>query len=190
MRLIKDYFLRAKHWQLFLFLFGMFCVAGFTLFRTTPSAEGLGGVGLLSWVLVGLAEFSFLAWVWSLGSFLSSIVQPDLRLNAGFFRFALICPLIYLFAFAVFFQSRLVLLFPVIFLLHLFAVFCTFYSLYFVSKSPVLAQRSGPASVCNYVGSFFLFWFFPIGVWIVQPRVNRLYAERRNTDPLDGMNAS
>lgn len=60
---------------------------------------------------------------------------------------------------------------------------CMFYLLYFVSKSLVLAETSKPASFYDYAGPFFLLWFFPIGIWIVQPKVNRLYSERQNTEP-------
>jgi hypothetical protein len=47
-----------------------------------------------------------------------------------------------------------------------------------VSKSLVLAETGKPASFYDYAGPFFLLWFFPVGIWIVQPRVNRLYSER------------
>ena len=29
-------------------------------------------------------------------------------------------------------------------------------------------------SFIDYVGSFFAIWFFPIGVWVLQPRLNRI----------------
>src|SRR6266496_5324966 len=67
--------------------------------------------------------------------------------------------------------------------LHVFAMVCMFYLLYFVSKSLVLAETSKPASFYDYAGPFFLLWFFPVGIWIVQPRVNRLYSERKNAEP-------
>ncbi len=53
------------------------------------------------------------------------------------------------------------------------------YDLYFVSKSLALAETSRPVSFYDYAGPFFLIWFFPIGIWFTQPRVNRLYAERK-----------
>jgi len=68
-------------------------------------------------------------------------------------------------------------LFLLIFPLHLLAMFCLFYLLYFVSKSLVLAETCKPASFNEYAGLFFLIWVFPIGVWFIQPRINRQYAE-------------
>jgi hypothetical protein len=64
--------------------------------------------------------------------------------------------------------------------LHLFAMVCMFYLSYFVAKSLVLAETSKPASFSDYAGPFFLLWFCPVGIWIVQPRVNRLYSGRKN----------
>src|SRR5262249_22613374 len=44
-----------------------------------------------------------------------------------------------------------------------------------ISKSLVLAETTKPASFYDYAGPFFLLWFFPLGVWFTQPRINRLY---------------
>ncbi len=139
--------------------------------------------GLLFWIVSGLIELWFLVWLWSLGSFFRSMVDSGLRSNVAFFRFALIYPPLYVFAFMVFFQNPSALWFAVVIPLHLLAMFCVLYSLYFVSKGLVLAERGKSASFYNYAGSFFLVWFFPIGVWIVQPKVNRLYAGKRNPKP-------
>ena len=188
MNLIVRFFLRARHWQIFLLIFGVFCVGQVVIMSSPPvrSPEDFWEAGLLlGVVMVLLFTLCFLAWFWSIGSFLSSIVQPALRLKIGFFRFALVYPALYIFAFIPFFLSLKPVLFAVIFPLHLFAMFCLFYSLYFVSKSLVLTETGKSASFYDYAGPFFLLWFFPIGVWIIQPRINRLYAERRNAEPFN-----
>ena len=59
-------------------------------------------------------------------------------------------------------------------------MYCMFYLLYFVSKSLVLAETDKTATFYDYAGPFFLMWFYPIGIWIIQPRINRLYSERGN----------
>jgi len=59
-------------------------------------------------------------------------------------------------------------------------MFCLAYGFYFVSKSLMLAERGDSISFRNYAGLFVLIWFFPIGVWVVQPRVNLLYADKKN----------
>jgi len=118
-----------------------------------------------------------------MGAFVNSIVQPELRMKSGFFRVALIFPLCYFVFFIATFQNPSPGLLGVILPLHVFAMACMFYLLYFVSKSLVLAETSEPASFYDYAGPFILLWFFPVGIWIVQPRVNQLYSERKNAEP-------
>jgi len=142
----------------------------------------LQGLGKASIPYVGLTLLFMLCtlgWLASAGSFLNSIVRPGLRPGTALFRFALIYPLIYLGAFLVIFPpSPAVLL--VILPLHLLAIFCLFYTLNFVSKNLVLVERGKEITFYDYAGPFFLLWFLPIGLMIVQPRINRLYAEAKN----------
>lgn len=58
--------------------------------------------------------------------------------------------------------------------LHLFSMFCIFYCLYFVSKTFKTAELQRKVSFSDFAGEFFLIWFFPIGIWIVQPKINKI----------------
>lgn len=62
--------------------------------------------------------------------------------------------------------------------LHLLAMVAIFYALLFTAKSLVTLERNRSSAFFEYSGPFFLLWFFPIGVWFVQPRVNDLLGER------------
>jgi hypothetical protein len=188
---VADYFLRAKHWQIFLLLFGTFSVSQFILFTgaRTVTGESSGIVSLCAWAVLGLAQLSLAAWLWSLGVFLTSIKPPALRLSLRFFRFALVYGPVFLFAFNVFFDDLQSLPLAFVSPLNLLAIFCVVYSLYFVSRSLVSAEKSESVSFSSYVVEFFLIWFFPIGVWFIQPRVNRLYAVKKNADPLASPNS-
>jgi hypothetical protein len=182
-----SFFLRAKHWQIFILVFGVYFVGqmalvGFIL-TSLHSQEVFSKGGLLAGLVMTLSTLGLFVWLWSLGSYFNSIVQPELRMESGFFRVALIYPPFYFFFFIATFQSSTPGLFGLIIPLHLFAMVCMFYLLYFVSKSLVLAETSKPASFYDYAGPFFLLCFFPIGIWIVQPKVNRLYSERQSAEP-------
>jgi hypothetical protein len=96
------------------------------------------------------------------GAFFSSIVQPELRIESGFFRVALIYPPCYFVFFIATFQSSSPGLLGLILPLHVFAMVCMFYLLYFVSKSLVLAETSKPASFYDYAGPFFSSGFSPL----------------------------
>ena len=58
--------------------------------------------------------------------------------------------------------------------LHLFSMFCIFYCLYFVAKTFKTVELQREVSFSDFAGEFFLFWFFPIGIWIVQPKINKM----------------
>jgi hypothetical protein len=184
---IAALFLRAKHWQIFLLLFGVMLVGDMAMMSPTamtaqPGAQ-LWKISPLFAVMMVLCMGSFLGWLWSMGTFLNSIVQPSLRLATGFFRVALFFPAIYFSLFIASFPGFKPSAFVIIIPLHLFAMFCMLYLLYFVSKSLVLADTGKSASFYDYAGPFFLIWLFPVGVWIIQPRINRLYVERQNAEP-------
>jgi len=177
MTALSRFFLTAKHWQLFILLFGTMTVAQIAMIAASVSTETN-----TSSVMIGTLMLPFIAallyWFWVLGSFLHSITQPQIRPRMVFFRVALLCPAIYLPVFVFLFPN-----FPpglsLLFLVHMFATFCMFYLLYFVAKSLVVAETGKPAGFYDFAGPLFLIWFFPLGVWFVQPRINRLFAERQ-----------
>jgi hypothetical protein len=172
---VPTFFVRAKHWQIFLLIVG----AATTLlsFAKAQSADEMLRAALPFGLLMTLSMVFVGAWLWSMGSFLNSVVQPSLRLRLGFFRVALVYPMLYMFVFVAVFTSANPLLLAVLFPLHVFAMFCLFYDFYFVSRSLAMAETPKVASFADYAGSFFLLWFFPVGVWFIQPRVNRLFAQ-------------
>ena len=180
---ITSFFLRAKHWQIFFLVFGVYFAGQMALVGSIlvvpHSQEVFSKGGFLAGLVMTFSTLGLFVWFWSLGSYFNSIVQPELRMKSGFFSVALIYPPFYSFFFVATFQSSSPRLFGLIIPLHLFAMVCMFYLLYFVSKSLVSAETSKPALFYDYAGPFFLLWFFPVGVWIVQPRVNRLYSTQR-----------
>jgi len=178
MNSIERFFLRAKHWQIFLLIVGVCFVGQMTVVTSMAtqllSADDFDRTARLFGVMTVVFMLFFLGWFWSMGSFLTSIIAEPQRLPIRYFRFALIYPAIYVaFFFTTFSASKppSALIVP----FHLLAMSCMFYNLYFVSKSLVLAETGRAASFYDYAGPFFLTWFFPIGIWVVQPRINRLF---------------
>jgi hypothetical protein len=185
MKAVSNLLLRVKHWQIFVALFATFCLAVAIQVREIRSAPRgqfpSAAASLVVWELLGIA---FALWIWSSGMFLSSVAPPPFKMKLTLFRVSAIFLPIYLAAFGVFFESLTrirnpmvtLVSFAVIFPLHLFAMFCQFYSWYFVSKNLAMAEKPQFAAFPDYVGYFFGLWFFPIGIWFIQPRINRLYA--------------
>ncbi|MBS9775410.1 hypothetical protein KGV52_01710 [Candidatus Gracilibacteria bacterium] len=51
---------------------------------------------------------------------------------------------------------------------------CWLYSLYFVSKNLAILEFNTTEVSNKLYSNFFLYFFFPIGIWFVQPKVNTL----------------
>jgi len=171
---VVQLYARARHWQVLALILALWGIA---------ATVGLLGSGtIFETVSMILGVLCYATFYFPMGSFLNSVVPPNLRLNFAFFRINVIFLCLYLVLFDSLFRaithasSSLLLL--MIIPLHLFATFCLFYNLYFVSKSLVLAERGKNVSFTGYFESFILIWFFPFGIWFTQPRINRLYAEK------------
>jgi hypothetical protein len=118
--------------------------------------------------------------LWALGSFLASVVPPARTLKKRFFLFTIVCSAVYMPVSIAVFQSIDPMLFIVTIPLHLFGVFSMFCNLYFVAEGLVTAETGEHASFLDCLGPFLLLVFGIIGVWFIQPRINRLFAEKQS----------
>ncbi len=179
MSCIAAFFLRAKHWQIFLMTFGplsLVIVAPFLF--AVPSTFSSPADFLELAPLMGiwaLCLISIYSWIWSLGVFLNSVADPSLRRRTRLLAFASVYPVLYGVAFGPSLVGSAYVSPALDILPNLLAGVCMFYDVYFASRSLMFAQGSRPASFYDHVGPFLLLWFFPIGVWTIQPKVNLLY---------------
>lgn len=172
-------FLKARHWQLFVVLVGV-VILGQLAVSSSLSAAPLSQAdfqrtGELIGALTAVLTLLLIGWFWSLGSFLKSLSPPRERPSLRWFRFSLVYAAAYVLVFLAVLSREgapPALIIP----FHLLAMFCMIYNLHFVAKSLVLAETGRATSFYDYAGPFFLLWFFPIGVWVIQPRINRLFA--------------
>jgi hypothetical protein len=184
MRAVVNFFLRAKHWQIFLLIFVVPTIVEIAatdyVSTTIRSWRDLGEGGLVFLGLMLLDSLFLLAWLWAMGSFLNSLQNPAFRLKPLFFRVAMVyVPAYMLIFFPVFFASVLAPI-EIILPLHLFAIFCMFYTFYFVAKNLAMVNKGRQVVFSDYAKPLFMLFLFPIGVWQIQPRINQLYAHSRN----------
>ena len=171
MKAIQDLFLKAKHWHIFVVLVAIPYAIGFMTIGAKQKVFYLG-VPLAMTFVFGV---TLLAWYRSVASFSLSRFKPQYQMNQRFFKVAMLSPLLWV-PIAYWLTHDMgewanAVMIP----LHLVAMGCMFYILNFVSKSLVMAETGNPTSPPDYLGTLLMFWMFPIGVWFVQPRVNRLY---------------
>lgn len=138
-------------------------------------------------------------WMWSIAIGLQKMIPPGINMKTMMFKIFFFYPLIYILLFCLFFAFSVTSLismpngsepppilfvgFAVIFPLHLFAMFCMFYNIYFVAKTIKTVELQRVVSFGDFVGEFFLVWFHFIGVWILQPRINKMVKNYENGIP-------
>lgn len=146
------FFLKIKAWQLFLY-FAACCLAA-NLLQAKPHAAAMV-FRLISW--------GYIAWAWTVGIALSKSIPADFRIKTVFFNagasYFILCALILIDPFSMIIMGTPAYL----------------YMQYFVSRNLEQAERQKPVGFVDYAGSFFLLYTFPIGLWIIQPRINRLF---------------
>ena len=182
------FFLKLKHWQLFLIAFAIpFCLyigtfltaifyyeEPFLLFKFFP-------------FIIALFMFGQYGWMFSVARLLNARVPSVAKLRLGSFYFFFFFPILYIAIFSamiswfMFDMAEASPLFPILFLcvipIHLFAMFCMFYCIYFVAKTIKSVELGREAVLNDYIGEFFMIWFFAFGLWLLQPRINSIKNE-------------
>ncbi|MFP9100525.1 hypothetical protein ACLI09_15865 [Flavobacterium sp. RHBU_24] len=199
--------LTLKHWQLFLPLFVVPLLTQLSLMAylfsqmihkevPLPADDPAVFLGFFSNVMyvvfavMGVVMLLHFSWQYTLGSSLHKKLPAGVNMNLGLFRAFLIIPFFYilLFGFVMFDIFSNISAdnvpnfywFALIVPLHLFSIFCMFYSIYFNAKSLKAVELQRPVKGEEFIAEFFLLWFFVIGVWILQPRINKIFEENEN----------
>jgi hypothetical protein len=125
-------------------------------------------------------------WYYSLGTNLHKKLPASVSMHIAWFRMALFIPLAHLLFVTVFLYGMFPYIYSggrpgapfitaLIFPLDLLSVYCILYCLYFNAKALKAAEWQRPVAFKDFAGELFLFCFFSIGVWILQPRINKLF---------------
>ena len=198
---LTERFLKAKHWQLFALMFGIPMIFQFVAMGvliasvadgTPPNpAEVLNFFKFFPVMMIVLTA-TFFGWFWSIAIGLQDKVPANVKMKTKKFKIFFFVPIIYMPLFSlgiVTVMSAMVgmaetggqpniglmgSIMAIIFPLHLFTMFCMLYTLYFVAKTFKTVELQRETSFSDFVGEFFMLWFYPIGVWIIQPKVNKM----------------
>lgn len=121
------------------------------------------------WLCI-LLGIPFYLWLWSIGTKLQNNAQERSGLKLLLFKISILYPITY-FVFAIFnLHSGGDFIMP----LHFSAMISTLYAILFSAKTLKSAELNREAFISDYLGDFFLLWFFPIGIWIIQPKINKM----------------
>ena len=194
-------FLKAKHWQLFLLTFGIpiifqiiMMVSMFSNFatNTNPDPEKMFNNMKFFPIIMVLFMAIFFGWFWSVAIGLQKKVPENVIMKVKKFKIFFFIPMVYMICIMIFMLytmnglikngsepnvgllgSMLAIIVP----LHLFSMFCIFYTLYFVAKTFKTVELQREVKFSDFAGEFFMIWFYPIGIWIIQPKINKFIEE-------------
>jgi hypothetical protein len=146
----------------------------------------------------------FAGWLWSISVGLHNKLPEGHGLNLTLFKWCIILPIIIIIA--IFYSlsnifsevttlietqgeieevptwiGQFFLLFPLVFL----SVGCSIYTYYHTAKTIKLVEKGNTQRKPEFIGEFFLIWFYFIGVWILQPKINRMQEDDYVTPELD-----
>jgi hypothetical protein len=194
---MTDRFLKAKHWQLFVLTFGVPMIfqifmmisafSNFTLDNGPDPTFMMKYLIFLPFLMIIVMVIQF-GWMWSVGIGLQNKVPAPVKMNVKTFKIFLFIPIVYLLFIAGFIAfvmnggfsgndvpfEQMGSLFFIIVPFHLLSMFSMFYSLYFIAKTLKTVETQREASFSDFAGEFFMIWFYPVGIWVVQPRINKL----------------
>lgn len=194
-------FLKAKHWQVFLLTFGIpmifqFILMGslFTKVATQSSPDPTIVFNYMKFfpILMVLFMAVYMGWFWSVAIGLQKKVPEQISMKTTKFKIFFFIPTVYILCFVIFISASMGGLIEsgnepnfaviggamaIIFPLHLFSMFCMFYTLYFAAKTFKTVEFQREVSFSDFAGEFFMLWFYPIGIWIVQPKINKMISE-------------
>lgn len=201
-------FLRAKHWQLFAlvvgipFAFQIFFMSWLFTSISMDAPPDPARIFRYFWafpLMMALFSAVILGWHWSVATGLQRFIPAGIRMKTNRFKIFFFIPLVYMGAILVLvsfvFHSissgmlssgdgteilPFVQFFPLIIPLHLFSLFCMVYNLYFIAKTFKTAELQREVQFSDFAGEFFLIWFYFVGVWIIQPKINKMLDERND----------
>lgn len=181
------FFLTAKHWQLFLLLLGIPVL--FQSWMISTIASGGNPASIFYWfpVLMTVMVALFFGWMYAVGTNLYKKLPANTSLSLTRFKIFLLVPAVYMLGICGWIAGTFMQQFngveagvwipALIVPLHLFSMFGVFHSMYFIAKALKTAEGVKASTFSDFAGEFFLIWFFPVGVWILQPRINAIFAK-------------
>lgn len=198
---MTDRFLKAKHWQIFLLTTGIPLITQVIILTlmiaNIKDQRNLDPFMMLNFtkyipIIMLLFIAIFFGWFWSVAIGLQKKVPENAKMKVNRFKIFFFITLVYILAFLVFLIAMMNTafspspepnsaviggLFVVILPLHLFSMFGMFHSLYFVAKTFKTVELQRPVKFEDFVAEFFMIWFLPIGIWIIQPKINKMIDE-------------
>jgi len=194
------FFLSARHWVLFTIMFAIPTVIYFITITYTIATENPVVLTIVFPSVMIFTIMMLFAWIWSIGNGLYRFTPSKTDLNNQRFRnllfFVIAYILIILISMLILFAFNYDTIFAfiggtgifIIAPLHIFSMICVLYALYYDARTIRSIELKRPPEASEYLVEMILLWIWPIGIWILQPRINAIYAGKDSDSIADDKN--
>lgn len=198
---MKTLILNAKHWHIFTLSFGLPFLF-FILIIASIESKAISSTYPMSLIIsctiaffpfiILITGFTLFSWIWLTAIGLQVYLPEDIKLKSGKFKILFILSITYIISLnilsslsplRIFYtlsspfintEAIFLIMFANVTLLDLAAFLCMLYCLYFIAKTIKTVELKRQVSFSDFAGEFFMIWFYPIGIWIIQPRINKI----------------
>lgn len=181
--------LHLKHWQIFLLFFSPLILLGLFAFMITVVPISSDILLLINPILMLAFTFLYFGLVWVYGVNLHKKLPKDTNMKIRrfklFFSITAVYPIVFFtITFLLFFEINVLFLLFLFFIiaipLHLFVLFSSVYTFIFMAKELRSVEMQKEATFRDYVETLILLSiFFPLGVWIIQPKINKIFSNEK-----------
>jgi hypothetical protein len=148
-------------------------------------------------IMILAFTLTYYGWLYSIGVGLHSKLPEAINMKLGRFKVFMFAQILYMLFIAIglgWVYSNMVMpnghlqqdgsytpmpdfmnVLPFLIPAHLFIIFCAFYCNYFVSKELRAVEVQQRVRASDYIGDFLMFIILIIGIWFIQPRINRVF---------------
>jgi hypothetical protein len=171
------FLLKIKHWQFFGIFLAIYACTKILTEINLKEDDVILFPNKFDFVYSLLLVVPFFCWLYSLGINLHRKLPVSVKMNLKRFKIFFFISIFYLILFYILIINIDLAYKIVIIPVHLFAMYCIFYCFYFIAKSlkSIELDKEAIWNENDYAWYFFLIWFFPFGIWVLQPKINKIF---------------
>ncbi len=165
--------LQTKAWAIFVIIFGLPILLEMIFSPFSPTSLSKIIIPIISVLMCSGLFF----WIYSISIGLHEILPSNLRLKVKKFKtiFTTTLTLFILISIVMSLSIPSINDYSELFILLIFIIMLgLLYSIYFTAKTFKTCELQRNVGFSDFAGEFFLIWFFPVGIFIIQPKVNML----------------
>ena len=177
--------LTFKHWQLFLLFLAVPLLSFVVGIVMALIMDNIMAPVMMLMVTVFLSTAFFMLYQYSVVYHLNRLLPSDIRIDLKLFNLSMIFNIVVVICMLVSFWQ--VMNFDgtpaignftwVIFMMLavLLSVVTSLYVLFIMSKALVSVEQHRKITASDHALEFILFWFWIVGIWVLQPRINEIF---------------